>query len=150
MKKVTMLAVLALCLATVSLSAQTTQAFKDAAFTATTTYNNVNLKCKEYAKALETFVKANATKYSITSYKFYEIKTKNSYPNITHDDYNAAKTAISVNGVHVIAIINGEVFDNHHPKGAVKATWDSKLFCPAGGYPAGFTTTEITNIQTYL
>jgi hypothetical protein len=148
MKKATMLALWCLFI-TIGLRGQTSQAFKDAAFAATKTYNNVNLKCKDYAKALETFVKANATKYGIKSYKFYEIKAKNGNQFINHDDFSAT-TAISTNGVHVIAIIDGEVFDNHHPKGSAKASWDSKLFCPSGGYPAGFTTTEIANIQTYL
>lgn len=67
---------------------------------------------------------------------------------MTHDDYYPASKTISINGRHVIAIVDGEVFDNHHPKGAVKADWDSKLHNPAGTYPVGFTTTQISNIQT--
>jgi Papain fold toxin 2 len=149
MKKVKIFPMFLFLLVIGKANAQTTQAFKDAAFAATSTWNNQNTKCKEYARSLETFVKANATKYAITSYKFYELKAKNNNQFINHDDFSTT-TAISTNGIHVIAIINGEVFDNHHPKGAVKTTWDSKLFCPSGGYPAGFTTTLITNIQTYL
>ncbi|SFN73910.1 Papain fold toxin 2 [Algoriella xinjiangensis] len=127
-------------------NAQTSQAFKDAAFAATSAYNNQNLKCVEYAQKLKSFLSANSAKYSITSYKFYEIKTKDGKPFITHDDYSTT-TAISQNGRHIIAVINGEVFDNLHPKGSAKTSWESKLHCVAGGYPTGFTTTEITTIK---
>ena len=63
-----------------------------------------------------------------------------------HDDYSSS-SPISDNGRHVIVIVDGEVFDNHHPKGLIKASWDSKLHNPAGIYPTGFTTTPISNIQ---
>lgn len=104
------------------------------------------MKCVEYAQKLKTFLSTNALKYSITSYKFYEIKTKDGKPYIIHDDFSKS-TAISQNGRHIIAIVNGEVFDNIHPKGSSKTSWDSKLHCVAGNYPSGFIITEITTIK---
>ncbi len=146
MKKLKFLTVLFLLLSIVTLNAQTTKAFKNAAFNATSPYNNKNLKCVEYAQKLKKFLTTNASKYSITSYKFYEIKTKDGKPFIVHDDYSTS-TPISQNGRHIIAIVNGEVFDNIHPKGAAKKSWNSKLHCVAGSYPNGFTTKEIKTIK---
>lgn len=148
MKNLKFLTMVFVIFAFTKIEAQTSSTFKTAAKAATSAWNNKNLKCKEYAKTLETFVKNNKSKYGITSYKFYEIKAKNGNQFINHDDYSKS-TAISTNGIHVIAIINGEVFDNHHPKGSSKSSWESKLFCPSGGYPSGFETKQITNIQSY-
>ena len=80
----------ACCFASTTHSA-TSQAFKDAAFTATAANNNVQYKCVEYAKSLDTFIKANATKFAIKSYAYYDIKNINAKtPNMTHDDYYPA------------------------------------------------------------
>lgn len=132
--------------------AQPSQAFIDAAKKATASYNKVNLKCVEYAKALNTFLKANATTYGIKSYKHYQVFTSTANVNIGHDDYPAA--AISTNGKHIFTVIDGYVFDNLHPDGQLKATWESRLFSVSGGgkpYPSGFKTppTDVTTtIQT--
>ena len=128
--------------------AQPSQSFKNAASAATKKWNNKNLKCKEYARTLGKFLENNADDFGIDSYDFYELKAKGNRPNIIHDGYSTG-TPISVNGIHVIAIIDGEVFDNHHPKGANKRSWESELFCVAGNYPSGFTKTRINNIQSY-
>lgn len=146
MYKLKFLTILFVILSITRLTAQTSQAFKDAACSATSPHNNQNLKCVEYAQKLKTFLVANASEYSITSYKFYEIKTKDGKPYIIHDDFSTS-TAISQNGKHIIAIVNGEVFDNIHPKGSSKTSWDSKLHCVAGNYPSGFITNEITSIN---
>ena len=130
-----------------TVNAATTQAFKDAAFNATVSWNGVQYKCVEYAKSLDTFIKANSTKYAIKSYSYYEINNADGKGFMAHDDFDSGKNTITQNGRHVITIVDGEVFDNYHPKGAVKATWDSKLHNPAGTYPKGFTTTVISNIQ---
>lgn len=146
MRKLKLFSLLILLFVTVKISAQTSQAFKDAAYYATNAYNNQNNKCVPYAQKLQEFLKANSEKYDVDSYEFYEIKTRDGKPFIVHDDYKGGRESISENGRHIIAIIDGEVFDNHHPKGQSESTWKGKLSCVAGDYPAGFTIREITSI----
>lgn len=146
MKKLNLLSLVTLLFVTAKISAQTSQAFKDAAYSATYAYNNQNYKCVEYAQKLQTFLKTNSEKYDVDSYEFYEIKTRDGKPFIVHDDYKGGRESISDNGRHIIAIIDGEVFDNHHPKGQSESTWKGKLSCAAGDYPSGFSIREITSI----
>jgi hypothetical protein len=115
----------------------TTDAFKNAAFAATIKYNNRNLVCKEYARALYDFLKVNAAKYKINSYRVYQIKVPLKPGRIFHDDYSVTDP-ISTNGIHYVLLIDGYVFDNHHPKGKLKKEFDSGLVVP--------TTPEITEI----
>jgi Papain fold toxin 2 len=104
----------------------TTDTFKNAAFTATSKYNNKNLVCKEYARTLYDFVKVNATKYKIGSYKTYQIKVPLKPGRIFHDDYSATDP-ISTNGIHYVLLIDGYVFDNHHPKGKIQKEFNAGL-----------------------
>jgi hypothetical protein len=115
----------------------TTDTFKNAAFAATSKYNNKNLVCKEYARTLYDFVKVNATKYKIASYKVYQIKVPLKPGRIFHDDYSTTDP-ISTNGIHYVLLIDGYVFDNHHPKGKLKKDFDAGLVVS--------TTPEITEI----
>ncbi len=104
----------------------TTDTFKNTAFTATGKYNNKNLVCKEYARTLYDFVKVNATKYKIGSYKAYQIKVPLKPGRIFHDDYSATDP-ISTNGIHYVLLIDGYVFDNHHPKGKLQQEFNAGL-----------------------
>lgn len=124
-----------------NINAQASKEFKDAAFRATSRYNNVNKKCDKYADKLLAFLRTNASKYDVDSYKAYKVTAKNGNQYIVHDDYSKNK-AISINGTHVFVVIEGEVFDNHHPRGADMADWSSKLVCPSGSYPSGFDTED--------
>lgn len=128
-----------LLLCTINAYSQLSEAFLTAAQKATKTYNNKNEKCVQYLKALNKFLVAKAETFDIKSYKHYKISTKVSNANIFHDDFPSS--AISTNGVHYITIIDGYVFDNHHPQGQLEADFYKKLFCPAGGvkpFPIGF------------
>jgi hypothetical protein len=114
-------------------SAQVTStAFRNAAFAATSEYNNVNLACAGYARALYNFVKPNARKYKIKSYKIYKLEAPRQ---ILHLDYENGDVSISQNGVHYYLIIDGYAFDNHHPTG--------KLTLP---FFAGFIVSETPKI----
>jgi Papain fold toxin 2 len=104
----------------------TTDTFKNAAFAATSNYNNKNLVCKEYARTLYDFVKVNAAKYKIGSYKVYQIKVPLKPGRIFHDDYSATDP-ISTNGIHYVLLIDGYIFDNHHPKGKLQKEFNSGL-----------------------
>jgi hypothetical protein len=96
-------------------------AFKRDAVAATSKYNNLNLVCADYVKALYNFVKPNATKYKIATYTVYKLEAKS----IGHEDYKGGKEPISLNGVHYFLDIDGYSFDNHHPEGKLPA-----LFVP--------------------
>jgi Papain fold toxin 2 len=87
--------------------------------------NNVNFRCIEYQKALKVFLDANKSKYGISSIQYFEIKGATSF--IKHSDYQNGNTNISEGGVHRITLIDGYIFDNHHPKGKLKAEWDKGL-----------------------
>lgn len=132
-----------------TVQAQPSQSFVDAASAATASYNNVNLKCKEYAKTLNTFLKGNAATYGVKSFKHYRITVQDAtnFPFIVHDSYKSGGEAISTNGVHIMTVVDGYVFDNLHPKGKQKQTWESQLHTPSGFKPHEDVTSSIQTIK---
>jgi Papain fold toxin 2 len=100
----------------------TSTAFKNDASAATSQYNNVNLVCAEYARTLYNFVKANAAKYKIVSYKIYKLEAPGP---IAHSDYKNGGASISANGIHYYLVIDDYGFDNHHPTGKVMSSFIS-------------------------
>jgi Papain fold toxin 2 len=124
----------------------TTDTFKNDAFAATSKYNNKNLVCKEYARTLYDFVKVNAAKYKLGSYKVYQIKVPLNPGRIFHDDYSATDP-ISTNGIHYLLLIDGYVFDNHHPKGKLQKEFNAGLVVPTAPAITEILDSAMQNIQ---
>jgi hypothetical protein len=87
--------------------------------------NNKNGRCVEYQQKLKEYLDANKTKYKISSIQYFEIKGATSY--IDHLDYKNGTVHISTNGIHRFTLVDGYIFDNHHPKGVLKSDWDKGL-----------------------
>lgn len=124
----------------------TTDTFKNAAFAATSKYNNKNLACKDYAITLHGFVQANAVKHKIISYKAYEIKVPPKVGIMYHADYSQTDP-ITTNGTHYVLLIDGYVFDNHHPKGMLKSSFDVGLIVPVKPVITEISPDKMQNIQ---
>jgi Papain fold toxin 2 len=129
---------------------QLRQTFRDSikAATAASITPNANLRCTHYADALKSFMTINASKYKGITWKQVKVTNQKGSAFIGHDDYPSA--SISDNGTHVFTIIEGYVFDNHHPNGGItEADYKKKLFSPdcittkstdPKYYPCGFNT----------
>lgn len=122
----------------------TSDAFKKDASAATSKYNNVNYACSDYAKALYGFVKPNAAKYKIASYKIYKMEVPSGL--IMHDDYST-KTAITLNGVHYYLAIDGYGFDNHHSTGKAMDSFFAGFVAPSKPKITEITVADLTVSQ---
>ncbi len=113
------------------------KAFIEASKNATIAYH-VNLKCDEYQAAFVKFIIKEGWKYNIQDYQTCKITSKSNQSDLIIDQSYKNGEAISFNRYHVYTIVDGYAFDNNHPDGVPLASYQSNLFCPAGGYPSGF------------